>query len=226
MRMLSFFFWKFNEGTATCHVSLSLSAARPPMRNHLYESFFAGCIPLILSDRYVLPFQVGGANQTRGLQGFFSASWPIIGNCKTEKLKHFTRHLKDMLWVYICWNLTFVCDQKWFKDKSQNVYIYLYTVVISTIYKGATLLNMMSKKFIQMIRNWMFAFLSYIYFCSNMYGVFETVFTQVDRMSCTLSTKTRSLLIGPLWVFVGHRNLRFLTGDKNLDGFFGCMFSL
>mmetsp|Transcript_68610 Transcript_68610/g.184731 ORF Transcript_68610/g.184731 Transcript_68610/m.184731 type:complete len:558 (+) Transcript_68610:211-1884(+) len=25
--------------------------------NHLYESFFAGCIPLIVSDRFVLPFQ-------------------------------------------------------------------------------------------------------------------------------------------------------------------------
>merc|ERR1712190_634614 len=25
--------------------------------NHLYQSFFAGCIPLILSDNFVLPFQ-------------------------------------------------------------------------------------------------------------------------------------------------------------------------
>ena len=81
-----------------------------------------------------------GSKPNAGVARVFLGKLTNYRELQNGELKHFTRHLKDMLWVYICWNLTFVCDQKWFKDKSQNVYIYLYTVVISTIYKGATLL--------------------------------------------------------------------------------------
>merc|ERR1712176_1412859 len=70
-----------------------IPAGTSPWTNHLYESFFCGCIPVILSDEYEVAFQ-GQLEWPR-----FSIKWPeaSVGDALYDHLSSFTKdELQEM----------------------------------------------------------------------------------------------------------------------------------